>query len=118
MLTCGTAVSSACGMTRRRGTLNEKPKYDTSKAVLGVNASELLSVLENGGGSASAPKRPGRRKEGESNRRANEIQKLLMRFKHQRAAMDRTKTVLEDLMVADAVVVNFAYFADEETAIQ
>ena len=71
-------------------------------AVLGVTASELLSALEGGGGSASEPKRPGGRKDGESNRRANEIQKLMRRFKRQRAAMDQTMTALEELVAADS----------------
>jgi transcriptional regulator with XRE-family HTH domain len=67
-------------------------------AVLGVTASELLSALE-GGGAAVEPKRTprGSRKDAQFDRRAAEIQKLLNRFKHQRAAMDRTMTALEDL---------------------
>ena len=72
-------------------------------AVLGVTASELLSALE-GSGSSAAQLKPGRRKDVTSARRKDEIQKLLRRFKHQRAAMDQTMTTLEDLMVTDSVV--------------
>jgi transcriptional regulator with XRE-family HTH domain len=71
-------------------------------AVLGVTASELLSALENGGGSAGEMKRtpPRQRANPKADRQGHEIQKLLSRFKHQRAAMDQTMTALEDLMAA------------------
>jgi transcriptional regulator with XRE-family HTH domain len=71
-------------------------------AVLGVTASELLSALETGGGSTEDLKgtSPGRRRNPKADRQGHEIQKLLSRFKHQRAAMDQTMTALENVMAA------------------
>jgi transcriptional regulator with XRE-family HTH domain len=70
-------------------------------AVLGVTASELLSALDGSGGSSTESKRtpPGRRAIAQADRQGHEIQKLLDRFRHQRAAMDQTMTALEDLMM-------------------
>ena len=75
-------------------------------AVLGVTASELLLALEGSGVSSAELKRTpsGSRKVVKSDRQGHEIQKLLRRFKHQRVAMDRTMTMLEDLMVAGSAV--------------
>jgi transcriptional regulator with XRE-family HTH domain len=72
-------------------------------AVLGVTASELLLALE-GVASPATDAKPSRRENLKPDRRAAEIQKLLTRFKHQRAAMDRTMTTLEDLMGAGSAV--------------
>lgn len=72
-------------------------------AVLGVTVSELLSVLDGDVAKTAESKRPpesGRQKTTTSDHRAYEIQKLLTRLKHQRAALDRTLTLLEELMVA------------------
>ncbi len=72
-------------------------------AVLGVTASELLSALDADDGAAAGSRRslqPGGRKTITADRRRRELLKLLKRFKHQRAAMDRTMATLEDLMIA------------------
>jgi transcriptional regulator with XRE-family HTH domain len=71
-------------------------------AVLGVTPSELLSALESGGDSSAKLKgaSPGLRRNVKSDRQGHEIQKLLSRFKHQRAAMDQTMTALENVMAA------------------
>jgi transcriptional regulator with XRE-family HTH domain len=70
-------------------------------AVLGVTASELLSALDADYGAAAGAKRTPQsgRKTITADRRRRELLKLLKRFTHQRAAMDRTMTTLEDLMV-------------------
>jgi transcriptional regulator with XRE-family HTH domain len=75
-------------------------------AVLGVTASELLLALEGRGGSSAEPKHTplSSRENSKSDRHGLEIEKLLRRFKHQRVAMDRTMTTLEDLMVAGSAV--------------
>ena len=65
-----------------------------------------MSVLEGGGGSVAELKGVphGRRDDSQSDSRSAEIQKLLSRFKHQRAAMDRTMTALEELVEAGSAV--------------
>jgi transcriptional regulator with XRE-family HTH domain len=66
--------------------------------VLGVAMSELLSGLETDGGRGQelGPRRDSADRR--SARSAVETNKLLRRFKFQRAAMDRTMTLLEEAM--------------------
>ena len=70
-------------------------------SVLGVSLSDLLSGLEDGGPPRKAtPKRqPGNQNLGDarSSRRMLEIQNLVRRLSHQRAAMDETILVLEEI---------------------
>jgi transcriptional regulator with XRE-family HTH domain len=75
-------------------------------AVLGVTPAELLLALESGRGSNLELKRmpSSSRKDVKSDRQGYEIEKVLRRFKHQRMAMDRTMTTLEDLMVTGSTV--------------
>lgn len=74
-------------------------------AVLGVTASELLSALEGGDGSTAELKLKRTASAGRTDPNSDryEIQKLLGRFKHQRAAMDQTMSALEKLMTAGPV---------------
>jgi transcriptional regulator with XRE-family HTH domain len=67
--------------------------------VLGVTLSELLSGLETDGG---RDKELAHRKDSGDRRSARfavETDKLLRRFKFQRAAMDRTMTLLEEAII-------------------
>lgn len=72
-------------------------------AVLGVTVSELLSVLD-GEGKAVASRQPheSERQKTTSVQRSFDIQKLLTRLRHQRAALDRTLTLLDELMAASS----------------
>ena len=67
-------------------------------SVLGVTASELLSVLDSGDLHTSQPALSGKRKSSGFPHHVHEIQKLLTTLKHQRRAIDRTLTMLEELM--------------------
>jgi transcriptional regulator with XRE-family HTH domain len=67
---------------------------------LGVTMAELLAELETGG--PEGPKRPpdsSDLKGISSSRRMLDLQKLLTRLRVQRAAMDRTMALLEELML-------------------
>ena len=68
-------------------------------AVLGVTPSELLSALDTGAQPVSAKRQqrqPGR--DAKFVRQAHEVEKLLAKLKHQRAALDETLKKLEDLL--------------------
>jgi len=70
-------------------------------AVLGVTPSELLSVLDNEApGAETKPALQPPAQKAKSVHQAYEIQKLLTRLKHQRAALDRTLKIVEELMAA------------------
>ena len=68
-------------------------------SVLGVTASELLSVLDSGDLHTSKPALSAKQKPSGFPHQAHEIQKLLASLKHQRRAIDRTLTKLEELMM-------------------
>jgi transcriptional regulator with XRE-family HTH domain len=71
-------------------------------STLGVTAAELLSALETDGAMAGTSKRapePGARAAAAS-RRAMNIQKLAKQLQVQRKAMDRTMTLLEELLAS------------------
>ena len=68
-------------------------------AVLGVTPSELLSALDTGA-SGIQVKRPKRDRDAASKsvHQAHEVEKLLVKLKHQRTALDETLKKLEDLL--------------------
>jgi transcriptional regulator with XRE-family HTH domain len=69
---------------------------------LGVTAAELLSALDANGVSAGLPKRPSESgpRAAAASRRALNIQKLVKQLQVQRKAMDRTMTLLEEVLAA------------------
>lgn len=69
---------------------------------LGVTAAELLSALETNGSFTPSMSTVGARtkRAAASSRRAMDMQKLVKQLQVQRKAMDRTMTLLEELLVS------------------
>jgi transcriptional regulator with XRE-family HTH domain len=72
-------------------------------SVLSVTASELLLAIDSDAEAAGARRvPPPRDHKSKSVHQAHEIQKLLTKLRHQRSALDRTLSVLEELMAASS----------------